>query len=357
MDYFNPAAFNPKNTWTPGPLSSGMLYGQDRGNYNQLMDMFKSGQATDLAKKQAEFQDYNLSSPVREARRLGDIGLAQKNQFTALPRAQADLQSIMLQNQKTEATMESDVASTIAKNVQGKSEDELKTILNGLKKAVALQGEAEATPGYTGNGPLPLSVSSKLNPKEDIGIVLSKNPQRASELLKQFAEVDPTYIREMATGKLRNEGTLAVAKETASAHRYSADVMDRSRKAIEKDKAELKRELLKVDQQIQLLRTKVAKGEAKDWEKRLLQYSEQSAIALRQAQAGATIGYGAAVTGLQPGAVPKPPGIETLEPGTPTQTRMFSSKDEARAAIKSGLLKKGDKVKVGNEEFTVGEVP
>jgi len=314
MDYYNPSAFKPKNDWTPGPFTSGQMYGEDRQTYNNLMQMFQSGQATDLAKKKAEFQDYNLSAPVREARRLGDIGLAQKNQFTALPRAQADLQAITDKNKMQAATMDSDIAKTIADNLKGKSDNEMSMVLNDLKKASIAQSVAEQTPGYSGEGQLPVSVTSQLNLSSGMGKMIASSPNPA-KVLKGLAEIDPAYIREMAKGKLHNEGQVEVANIQGKTSRDVAGIYDRSRQAIEKSKQELKKETQRVDQEVFKLMKKVSQGQATPEDKSLLQYYQQSAFALRQAAGGVGVGAGATMVPQLQSAVPTMPEVGTLEPG------------------------------------------
>lgn len=357
MDYFNPAAFQPKNTWTPGSAQGALLYGQDRGNYNQLIDMFKSSQGVDLAKKQAEFQDYNLSAPVREARRLGDIGLAQKDQFTALPRAQADLNTILLRNQETKATMESGIASKIAENLKGKSDSEIGVVLNDLKRAQMFNAMARQMPGGAEGGQqLPVGITSLMDPSKGMDKMILQSPNPRA-ILEELAQTTPEYIREAMKADKTAAGQLAVAREQSASHKYVADVNDRSRKDVAKARAEAAAQAQGLEKSISQLIDKIAKGDKSPETAATLKYKQQLYLFAKQAELSARLGYGSNVAGgLGQAAIPQAPNPAGLSSQLgPVQPKQFTSEEEARQAIRTGLLKKGDKVVINGRSYTIGE--
>ena len=65
-DYFNPAAMAPKgdpSMWTPGPGLSHDIFSSNRADYNQLMDIYKQSQGTQLSSDQAKLERLLQTNP------------------------------------------------------------------------------------------------------------------------------------------------------------------------------------------------------------------------------------------------------------------------------------------------------
>jgi hypothetical protein len=73
MDYFNPQAVRPQQSFEPPAGLAGMMYMRDRQMYDQLTPLQKQMMEIEARRKAAEFQDYNLDAPVRQAKRGADI--------------------------------------------------------------------------------------------------------------------------------------------------------------------------------------------------------------------------------------------------------------------------------------------
>ena len=71
--YSNPGGMAPQIGWKPSGFLAGAMYGNQEENYNKAIQQQQILQNLGILMKQAEYQDYQASGPVRDAKRGLDI--------------------------------------------------------------------------------------------------------------------------------------------------------------------------------------------------------------------------------------------------------------------------------------------
>src|SRR3990167_9067269 len=184
-NYFNPQSFNPGANFKPDSALGGLIWSQDRDRYNQLADMFQQSQGYDLAKLGMETNEFMANAPIRQLEGRAKSSGYQADIETKIPRAQADLQSVLGQNttrdianQTARDTQSSIIAKTIAENMAGKGKSEFEEYTLGWQKAAGLAAEADQIdPNWRYTGSLPISIASKLDQSDPMQRNLMRTPQ------------------------------------------------------------------------------------------------------------------------------------------------------------------------------------
>lgn len=345
-DYFNPASFNPGVDFKPNSALGGMIWAEDRNRYNQLADMFQQGQGYDLAKKGLETSEFFQDAPIRQLGGQAKSAGYQADIETKVPRAHADLRSVLgqneersLKNEATRATQPSAIAKTIADNVAGKSEAEFKDYVTGWQKASGLAAEADqVAPGWRESGNLPVSITSRLDPNDPMmrNIMRAPNP---GKVLAGIVEASPDMIKEMAkltkqgenslnVAKEQSRGSLAVANVGAAWHRDLIAAQQGNRAAAAKIEGRIKELTAKAFSNPPT----ILPGEREE-----LNFLLQREFLLRQAGAGVAPGIGASVVGGDMGArmgaaTPRPVQVPTGAPQQQQGPRSFATEQEALAS-------------------------
>jgi hypothetical protein len=357
-DYFNPDSFNPGTDFKPNSALGGMMWAEDRNRYNELADMFQQSQGYDLARKGVETSEFMADAPIRSLGGQAKAAGFQADIETKVPRAQADLQSVLgqnetrdLTNRATRATQPSAIAKTIAENVASKGETEFKEYALGWQKAAGLAAEADQIdPNWRSTGSLPVSISSKLDSSDPMQRNLMRTPQ-PGKVLAAIVEASPEFIKAQALQGQQDKAALERTKyssdSSAAASRYGVDARERTAKAAADARIASARTFeAKANQAFDQAKAFAAKGDKENADRsyqEYLSFREAASQAKREAlmlQSG--IGAGAIGTDNPLGAAmsrASQPAAPAPHPGRPLQQQQGqpqSFPDEA-AALASGV--------------------
>jgi len=307
-NYFNPQTFNPGANFKPDSALGGLIWSQDRDRYNQLADMFQQSQGYDLAKQGMETNEFMANAPLRQLEGRAKSAGYQADIETKMPRAQADLQSVLgqnetrgLVNQTTRATQPSAIAKTIAENVAGKGEVEFKEYALGWQKAAGLAAEADQIdPNWRSRGSLPVSISSKLDRNDPMQRNLMRTPQ-PGKVLAAIVEASPEMIKEIAKLKQQGANQLANTSLQNQSQERIANIQVGPQYAEIQRKERLAAELKEVELEIAKLGKLDAAGQLDAIGQKYLKFLLDREFRLKQAGAMVAPGVGAAMIGGETG--------------------------------------------------------
>lgn len=348
-NYFNPNSFNPGTDFKPNSALGGMMWAEDRNRYNKLADMFQQSQGYDLAKQGMETSEFMADAPIRQLAGQSKAAGYQADIATKVPRAQADLQSVLgqnetrnLTNQSTRATQPSAIAKTIAENVASKGKSEFEEYARGWQKAQGLAAEADQIdPSWRLNGRLPVSIMSQLDPKDPMQRNLIQTPL-PGKVLEAIVEASPEMIREMA--KLRQQGSNQLANTSLQnqSQERIANIQAGPRYAEIAARTEREKELKKIELEIARLGKLDSEGRLDAVGQKYLKFLLDREFRLKQAGAMVAPGVGAAMIGGETGnrmqgALTGPASLPSAG-GQQSQPQSFPDEASALASGVKGIV-------------------
>lgn len=217
----------PEIGWKPEGFLAGQLYARDRARYDDRASLSDAMAGFAGQKAQGELQDYFANAPVREATRLGDIAKAKANELTAVPQAQANLETTIQSNTKAarenkmgNQTYQSDVAAKLAENA-AKQQGDASKVFKSMSEAAILASSFDSS-SLSGREELlnRLKESGMDRNPEILRIASEPDRQKKQAMREHIVSIlnmaDSKYREEIDKQKLHNEGTIAVAKQQGS---------------------------------------------------------------------------------------------------------------------------------------------
>ena len=354
-NYFNPTSFNPSLDFRISGALGGSVAAEDRNRYNKLADMFQTGEGYNVAKKGIELDEYVQAGPQRALAGQAAMAKSRAEIETVQPKARAELMSLegTGNSARLKAKMEEDTYSqklleAIAKSKAAQSDSEWSETLNNVKQAAVLQEAAQQDPSYSGEGPLPLSVTSRLPQGSKLSEVLMKAGPNAGKLLRIMSQLDPKHIQELAQNSQKETAAMERQRYSSDQSRASAKDVANISAAWHMEQIKMQREKQELIKQLEtkLLRltTKKATQGLSPGEEEDYRVTKEQWIFEKQAVAAAGLGFSSEVMrGVGRAAVPQPPSDPRSPGGSPTPPRggprTFASEQEA---LSSGY--KGDAI-------------
>jgi hypothetical protein len=115
ITYDSPASLRPEDGWKPQGFLGGMVWDQRDRDYRQAVQTDQQMKSIDLQNAIQEQEQSKLDLPVKAAKREGDIAKAQSLAQTAIPQAQATLETTQLANTKARAVQPDEIAESALK--------------------------------------------------------------------------------------------------------------------------------------------------------------------------------------------------------------------------------------------------
>lgn len=338
VNYVNPTAALPKTETMQVPaFMQGMQYNTQMTDYNDQMALSKLLSQMNYRREEEEMTQ---GAPVRQAKRLSDIATSNATAATIGGIKQNELNKGTLENQFTQATQPSRIATTIAENVVKQGEAGMKQLQNTMRLA-QIAGQLQGP--QAGAQISEIAQEMKLDPNSSIVKAIMQDPKKVTKLMM---EVNETLQGDLAKQDNQAGHQLTQATNIANIQgktaRAVASIGAESRVQAASLKAQLSGQAQTIEKQISAIiaKQRALRAEGKELPKEdidayntlapLLQGLRSAGILQQQA--------GAAALGLPDTPAVTPPPIVP----DPTQGNNFSNAAAAEAAIKAGKLKKGD---------------
>ena len=347
-NYFNPQSFNPGTQFKPSGYLGGVVAGEDRNRYNNLTDIFQQGQGYALSKQGMELGEFAQGAPQRALEGQSKMATARANIQNAEPQALAktmqmegEANSARLKAKSEDDMYVQKLSEAMAKSRSAQSDSEWNETINNVRQAAALQAAASQDPSYSGEGPLPLSVTSKLTPGSKLTDTLMKAGPQAGKLLRIMAGLDPTQINQMALNTQKEQAAMDRQKYSSDSSRGSArDVANINaewHRAQIKAQSEKAAELKKVELEIARLGKLDSECKLDQVGQKYLKFLLDREFRLKQAGAMVGPGVGAAIIGGETGqrmqgAITGPAALPSAQGGQQQGPRTFASEQEALAS-------------------------